>query len=58
MPAGIFRASALDAQLQAVMVYVLKLPTDVIVCSPLMDICRGQAALDSIYPPALIVAID
>lgn len=41
MPAGIFRASALDAQLQAVMVYVLKLPTDVIVCSPLMDICRG-----------------
>lgn len=58
MPAEICRASARDAQLQAVLVYVLKPPADVIVRSWLMDICRGQAALDSIYPPALIVAID
>lgn len=41
MPAGIFRASALDAQLLAVVVYVLTLLADVIGYRLLMDICCG-----------------
>jgi len=40
------------------LVYVLKLPTNLIENEPLMDICCSYATLDSIYPPPLIVAID
>lgn len=57
MPVGIFRASALAAQLQQVWFYILK-PAGVIASRPLTGTCWGWAALDSIYPPALIVAID
>lgn len=40
------------------LVYVFKLPPNLIENGPLMDICSGYAALDAIYPLPLIVAID
>lgn len=55
---SIFKWYAPEVKLLDMLVYVLKLLPHLIENGPLMDICSGYAALDSIYPSPLIVAID